>query len=81
MTDDWKAQKAKIKEIAGKISLDYEKHPLSESVFLGELIGEIDFLNGDSQGYKFGGDGDNGESLITILDALFEKGYIKLNVE
>jgi hypothetical protein len=45
--------------------------PRSEE--LGRAIGEIDFdLFQDSMCLKFGGDGDNGEALMYILDVYFE---------
>jgi hypothetical protein len=47
---------------------------------LGRMIGDFDFCHfSDSFGLNFGGDGDNGETLIYILDELFERGIIKLN--
>lgn len=44
------------------------------SVKLYEFISELDFNEGgDSFGFKSGGDGDNGEMLMYMLDCYFEK--------
>lgn len=46
--------------------------PRSEKIARG--IAEIDFEEcGDYFGWKFGGDGDNGETLMYLLDVLFER--------
>lgn len=46
-------------------------HPESER--LGHLIGALDWMFGnDFFGFKFGGDGDNGECLCFVLDIYFE---------
>lgn len=51
------------------------------SIELVELIGRMDFENfGDSLCIKIGGDGDNGETLAYILDALIENGLIEIKV-
>lgn len=51
-------------------------HPDAEK--LARLIGEFDFEhNGDSFCFKFGGDGDNGESLCFILSEIFERGMFR----
>jgi hypothetical protein len=48
-----------------------EHHP--KSVQLAKEIATIDWLYGnDSLCFKFGGDGDNGEHLIYLLDILFD---------
>ena len=53
-----------------------------ESEKLVKLISEMDFKYfNDSLCLKFGGDGDNGESLAYILDALIENGIIKIIFE
>lgn len=45
--------------------------PRSEAIAKG--IAEIDYAeNGDTFGWKFGGDGDNGEELMYLLDVYFE---------
>lgn len=52
-----------------------------ESDALSMLISEMDFAHfGDSFCFKFGGDGDNGETLAYILDALIENGLIKIQI-
>jgi hypothetical protein len=44
------------------------------SVKLYEFISELDFNEcGDFFGFKSGGDGDNGEVLMYLLDCYFEK--------
>lgn len=48
-----------------------EHHPKSEA--LGRSMADIDFSNGDCFDFKFGGDGDNGEQLLYILDILVER--------
>lgn len=52
-----------------------------EADALARLIGDMDFEHfGDSFCFKFGGDGDNGECLAYILDALIENGLIKIQI-
>ena len=47
-------------------------HPKSEELF--KKIQEVDFIwNGDAFCWKYGGDGDNGESLMYVLDIIFEE--------
>lgn len=47
-------------------------HP--ESITLFKRISDIDWKHGgDSLGWKSGGDGDNGESLMYALDIIFEE--------
>lgn len=49
-----------------------EHHP--ESVRLMKELMAVDFdLCGDSFGWKVGGDGDNGETLMYQLDIIFER--------
>ena len=43
--------------------------PLSEHIY--EIISDLDFALGDSFAFKSGGDGDNGEQLMYLLDAYF----------
>lgn len=43
------------------------------SIGLAHAIADLDFDNGDSFCFKFGGDGDNGETLMFLLDSYFEK--------
>jgi hypothetical protein len=45
-------------------------HPKSEK--LARFIAKLDYKQGDSFGFKFGGDGDNGETLLYLLDVYFE---------
>lgn len=46
-----------------------------------KLIGEMDFHHfGDYFCIKTGGDGDNGESLAYILDALIENGLVEIKI-
>lgn len=45
-------------------------HPKSEEIV--KAITEIDFENGDYFCFKYGGDGDNGEHLMYLLDIYFE---------
>ena len=44
-----------------------------ESMRLMKLIAELDFeFNNDYFQWKYGGDGDNGESLMYLMDMIFE---------
>jgi hypothetical protein len=45
-------------------------HP--KSIELYKFIADLDFKNGDSFCFKCGGDGDNGEDLMYLLDVYFE---------
>lgn len=47
-----------------------DHHP--KSVALYEKIAKLDFANGDLFHFKSGGDGDNGETLMHLLDVIFE---------
>lgn len=50
-----------------------------ESEKLVDLISQMDFEHfGDSLCIKLGGDGDNGETLAYILDALIENGLVEI---
>jgi len=52
-----------------------------EADALARWIGDMDFEHfGDSFCLKFGGDGDNGETLAYILDALIENDLIKIEI-
>lgn len=42
-----------------------------------EALSQLDFENGDFFEFKSGGEGDNGEHLMYLLDILFEKGDIE----
>ncbi len=53
----------------------------SESIDIVELIGDMDFENfGDYFCWRIGGDGDNGESLAYVIDALIENGLVKIEI-
>lgn len=43
------------------------------SVELYKDLAKLDYANGDMFGFKSGGDGDNGEHLMYLLDIHFEK--------
>ena len=46
----------------------------SKSIELYEAISELDYhFNSDSFCFKSGGDGDNGESLMYLLDIFFDR--------
>ena len=46
----------------------------TKSIELAKAIADIDYkYNGDYFCFKFGGDGDNGEFLMYILDIYFEQ--------
>lgn len=47
-----------------------EHHPKSEEIY--RFISEIDFQHGDFFAFKSGGDGDNGEFLMDLLDCYFQ---------
>ena len=50
----------------------------SQSIKLYKALAEIDFkYGGDSFDFKAGGDGDNGEHLMYLLDIYFEHYYNK----
>ena len=49
-----------------------DHHP--KSIEIAERIADIDFIFcNDSFGFKFGGDGDNGEALMYLLDIYFDE--------
>ena len=48
-----------------------EHDPRSEKLY--REIADIDYKNGDSMGFKSGGDGDNGETLMYLFDVHFER--------
>lgn len=47
-----------------------EHNPKSKEIF--DFISRLDFENGDFFVFKYGGDGDNGEFLMDLLDCYFE---------
>jgi len=58
-------------DISNRWENGVKHHP--KSIELAEMIAEIDFhLCSDSFDLKFGGDGDNGENLLYILDIYFD---------
>lgn len=66
----------KIPGIEYDLTTRWEKgiphHP--KSIHLYKRIEELDFkLNSDDFGFKSGGDGDNGEQLMFLLDVYFEE--------
>lgn len=46
-------------------------NPQSKAIY--DYISEVDFANGDFFCFKSGGDGDNGEVLMDLLDCYFRK--------
>jgi len=48
-----------------------EHDPRSEKIF--RFIEQVDLVNGDGFCFKSGGDGDNGEMLMDLLDAYFKE--------
>lgn len=47
-----------------------DHNPKSKEIY--NFISELDFKNGDVFWFKSGGDGDNGEFLMDLLDCYFE---------
>ena len=47
-----------------------EHNPKSKEIY--DFISELDFNNGDAFYFTHGGDGDNGEMLMDLLDCYFE---------
>ncbi|MDD5980156.1 MAG: hypothetical protein PUC23_03490 [bacterium] len=50
--------------------MQVEHNPMSEDIY--KFISEVDFANGDFFVFKSGGDGDNGEFLMSLLDEYFK---------
>ena len=48
-----------------------DHHPRSEELV--RLMRALDEKNGDSLDIKLGGDGDNGETMMFLLDMIFEQ--------
>jgi len=72
--------KKQMREMYKGVNLDFtqrwedgvEHHP--KSLELAKHLESLDFLFcGDALGWKFGGDGDNGEALLYSLDCYFER--------
>lgn len=47
-----------------------DHHPMSKKLY--DFISALDFEYGDRFCFKKGGDGDNGEHLMYLMDAFFE---------
>jgi hypothetical protein len=58
-------------DIGKRWEQDIPHHPLSIKLY--DRIAQLDFENGDSFGFKSGGDGDNGETLMYLMDIYFEE--------
>lgn len=70
MTDYERAQSLGLTQI-DRWSEGREHHPMSKR--LASFLAEHDFKDyGDYFGWKIGGDGDNGETLMFEMDAFFE---------
>lgn len=55
-----------------------EHHPRSEEIY--EALAHLDYtLGSDYFCFKSGGDGDNGEHLMYLLDIFFESEYNDVN--
>ncbi len=53
-----------------------------EAYKLARLIGDMDFQHfSDCFWLKFGGDGDNGETLAYLIDALIDQGYVEIIIK
>ena len=51
--------------------MSVEHNPKSKEIY--NFISEVDFVNGDVFYFKSGGDGDNGEMLMSLLDEYFSR--------
>lgn len=49
-------------------------HELSKKIY--KRLADLDFKNGDVFCFKSGGDGDNGEHLMYLLDMMIDEGQI-----
>ena len=54
-----------------KYGMSVEHNPKSKEIY--NFISEVDFANGDAFCFKCGGDGDNGEMLMALLDEYFKQ--------
>lgn len=61
-------EKIKTPEERWEDGIDH--NPLSEEIY--KAIADLDWDNGDTFCFKRGGDGDNGEELMYLLDMFFE---------
>jgi hypothetical protein len=73
-------KKEELEAMYEGVNLDFNKrweegeehHP--KSIEIAKHLESLDFFFcGDHLGWKFGGDGDNGESLLYALDCYFER--------
>lgn len=55
-----------------------DHNPESKAIY--DYISELDFVNGDVFCFKSGGDGDNGEALMDLLDAYFANKFAEQEV-
>lgn len=64
-----------------KLSEDYgfAKDHDERSVRMFKAIEKLDFENGDTFCFKSGGDGDNGEMLMDLLDAYWKAYDVEMN--
>ena len=76
----WKAENKKIRELYRKehhlpkienYGFSKEHNPKSKEIY--DYISKVDYANGDAFCFKEGGDGDNGEMLMDLLDTFFDK--------
>ena len=62
--------KKKMNRIDARWEADVPHDPRSKALY--EAIAKLDYENGDNFDFKSGGDGDNGETLMYLLDIYFE---------
>lgn len=74
-----KIEQMEIMEIIDRWEAGIDHEPESEK--LCRLIAKMDSAHfSDSFGLSFGGDGDNGETLAYIIDALIENKLIEIKI-
>ncbi len=82
----WKEDKEFIDDLGlEKINSAGERWELGEdqsqeALIVAQAISRADSLDGGFLDFEFGGDGDNGEVLIYIIDMLIEVGLITVNL-
>ena len=64
-----------------KLGTMYHESPSEDAYILAKIIAAIDSKYGPYFDFGFGGDGDSGEVIATILDMLIERGVILLSLE
>lgn len=65
-----------VKTLAERWEQGVPHHPRSKEIY--EAIAKADFeVGGDYFAFKSGGDGDNGEHLMYLLDHLIDSGELK----